>query len=201
MTMMQKSPFEDFAVTAFRTQLFKAARRIDAVLDTHGFKGNDAKMLKTVALKLAKSGVTQNAKGATLLDKVTTGMPVSFLNRRTDFGKRRMTSNQDNKSLVAGYFDGAPGFDLQSLADGRPQGDEFLRNAAAYLDALESIAEIIYEPYHELAQTEYKFFEKTNAFRNFENHEIGHFYGWQDVTDPFIGDEISADRELQDATL
>ncbi len=185
MTMMPNSPFEDQAVSAFRAALFTAARRIDNVLLTHGFTGADSRSLKTIANKIAKSGVIGEAKGDTLLDKITQGMPVGILQRRTDFGKRRAESNLSSKAIIAGYFEGAPGFDAQKLVDRKPQSDEFLREASAHLDAIQSICEIIYEPYHELAQTEEMFYQKTNVYREFENREIGHFYGWQKTDDPF----------------
>jgi hypothetical protein len=185
MTMMLHSPFEDANVQAFRGKLHAAARRIDKVLETHGFDAVDAALLKAMGNKFAKSGVLKDAKGDTLIDKITHGMPVSFMRRRSDFGKRRLDTNTQNKAAIAGYFEDTPGFDIERLAAGAPQSDNFRREAAAQLDALQSIAEIIYEPYHELATTEYKFYEKTNVFREFENREIGHYYSWQSVEDPF----------------
>ena len=197
MTMTLNSPFEDANVQAFRGKLHAAARPIDKVLETHGFDSVDAALLKALGNKFAKSGVLKEAKGDTLIDKITHGMPVGFIRRRSDFGKRRLDTNIQNKAAIAGYFEDTPGFDIERLAAGEPQSDDFRREAAAQLDALQSIAEIIYEPYHELATTEYKFHEKTNVFREFENREIGHYYSWQNVDDPFATEEPATQPAAQ----
>lgn len=192
MSMTPKSPFENMSVLAFRTQLWQVGRDIDHVLEANNLSGEDAQSLKVVGLALAKSGIQRRGKGDTVLDRVTTGIPVALINRFLRNDDTTHKTNERNKAIMIGYCDRFETFSPERMAKGLPQSDDFLREAAHELEALERICTLIDAPWEYLGHTEYDFHEKVRVFREFENDEIGHFYEWQKVDDPFSGEEPGA---------
>lgn len=93
---------------------------------------------------------------------------------------------------MIGYCDRFEFFSPELLARGEPQSDEFLREAAHELEALERICTLIDTPWEYLSYTEDEFHSKVRVFREFENDEIGHFYEWQRVEDPFSEEDPRA---------
>jgi len=199
MTMLQKSPFESQEATRFRQQLAQAGRDIAHVLDAHGIEGDEAAALKIVANGLTKSGIQRRGKGETILERVTNGMHVSALHRFLGNDDSTVRANERNRAIMIGYCDRFENFDAAAMANGKPQSDAFLREAAHELEALERISTLIDVPYEHLAHTEDDFHEKVRIFREFENQEIGHYYDWQKVEDPFGSDGVTQDADRDEA--
>jgi hypothetical protein len=190
MPMLKVRPFDSDNISWFRAQLYEVGRAIDHSLQSNQVDGHDAAALKVVANDIVKSGVVRKARGETIIDKVTNGLKVSTLHNIFGNDQRTIDKNVHLKAALIGLFSGYESFDAALMARGEPQTDQFLRDAAHEIEALDFICVTIDKPYSYLAMTEDHFRQKAEIYRDFENNEIGHFYEWQKVEDPFAAESL-----------
>lgn len=192
MVMLKYSPYDAEAVKPFRKKLHALGAEIRLILEAHQIPKREAMTLKTVGNKLAKSKLIESAKGDGIIEKITNGIEPTTHERLTGHGDRYKELNLENKTLIIGMMSDVEEFDPRAMIDGSPQSELFKTRMAVECEALELITEAIRPIFRELAVAEDNFLAKMDLFREFENYEIGHFYAWQRIDDPF--DEV-ANRE------
>jgi hypothetical protein len=197
MPMTSHMPFETGSVSSFRKRLYDTGRKADHVLKANGIDATRGGELKAAALYLTKSGLYRKASGQSILEKATNGNSRALIEWFAGKDPARERRNETNRIALVGLFAQTPHFDAEAMMAGRPQGDEFLREAAAELEAIDQMVMAIDPIWEELSYTEDSFLHKTEIFREFENEEMGHFYAWQ-VDDPFVEVEPSAEQQHEE---
>jgi hypothetical protein len=202
MPMSEKVITEPEDANWFRKSLHSLGRKIDFRLSTHQVFDEDADRLKLAALTVAKTGTMLKVKGEDILDKVTVGQKVGpvakFLGGKSyDYIPE---ANEKSRAALVEAFSHHESFDAEKMMRGEPQSDQFRRDAAFEIDAMDFIAEGISRLWDYLGHAETNFNTKVEIFRDFENHEIGMFYPWQkvEVADPFNKEEPVAEADTAD---
>ena len=195
MPMKPKSPGDNDVVAAFRDHLYETGRRIDAIIRRNGIPDEEAGELKRTASRLAKTGVTYQAHGDTIIDKVTAGIRPSLLERITGHADRHDETNLKNRQTLSAYLSQFDGFDPGAMSSGAPQGAEFLEAQGRRITAIGDAAELISEPFGFLATAEDHYFSMIDVYSTFEAEEIGDLRGRDVVEDPFGSTETDIEME------
>lgn len=178
-----------------RLRLSNLGRAIDFAIYQSGLDEAAGRTLKLAANSFAKTPLMEKAPGENISDKIAYGIQPTLFEKMTGIANRYDEVNFNNKSLFLSIMTEVPGFNPEALANSSPQSDAFMADQAPRLEALEKITIGIRNIFLEVSQDEDDFLAKVDVLRDFENHDIGHYYDWQTVDDPFVSEE-DADIEF-----